>query len=801
MPQTAIRHALVAMLLVGASVVLTRPTVVDADADANVVALQPARLLDTRTCAECSTIDGRFLGGGPLGAGARLTLDIAGRGGVDPDADAVMLNVTAVFPGAPGYLTVFPCTAAVPNASNVNYFPGDVAANAVLAKLSDAGQVCIYSLAGTHVVVDVTGYVPPAGAPVPVEPARLVETRGGAEHVTVDGAFQHVGRLPAGGIVEFPVWGRGQPGDAVPANAQAVYLNVTAVYPDAPGFLTVYPCTASVPNVSNVNYAQGDVAPNSVLATVSPGGTVCIYSSAAADVIADVNGYLPPGGNRVAINPARCADTRTVAEGANTFDGLFLGHGRLRAGETYAVTIAGRCNVAGDASAAYVNVTAVYPSTFGYLTVWPCDQPRPETSNVNYLPGAVQPNSVLAKISLDGHGKICIYSLAETHVIVDANGYVPAPGLAGIVQLGVGSAYSCARHTDGVVRCVGSHDTIGAGPRELGATYTPVPVIGVGNATDLDVGDSHACAVLADRTLRCWGHNDLGQLGDGTTAGEPGYGYVVRQTPVQPPVTGALDVSAAGAWSGFTCAIVDVTGSAQGDQVQCWGDNYFGQLGFGYPPATPANLRRSTVPVTVAGLPAGAYPVEIEAGDAGACVRMSNGSVWCWGQVLTASTTPVLRTLATGQATDIDVGRGHACAVTTSGAVECWGAGTIGQLGNGQSANSATPVVASVTGAVTVATGLDSTCVTLTSGGARCWGYNLHAQLGNGTSTSHEPSPVPVTVVTGSFTAAATGNSSTCVLMTNTTAKCWGYNLGGQLGVRVNGNSAGPVVWGSGNLT
>jgi hypothetical protein len=173
MPQT-IRRAMFATLLVAATVVLIRPAAVSADADANVVPLQPARLLDTRACGECSTIDGRFVGIGPLGAGARLTLDVAGRGGVDPGADAVMLNVTAVGPGAPGYLTVFPCTATVPQASNVNYFAGAVAANAVLAKLSDAGQVCIYSLAGTDVVVDVTGYVPEAGAPVPVEPARLV---------------------------------------------------------------------------------------------------------------------------------------------------------------------------------------------------------------------------------------------------------------------------------------------------------------------------------------------------------------------------------------------------------------------------------------------------------------------------------------------------------------------------------------------------------------------------------------------------------------------------------------------------
>jgi len=84
---------------------------------------------------------------------------VAGRGGVPNDAGAVMLNVTAVSPGAPGFLTVFPCANTMPLASSVNYGPGDVVANAVLAKIGAGGKVCIYSLAAIDIVVDVTGYI------------------------------------------------------------------------------------------------------------------------------------------------------------------------------------------------------------------------------------------------------------------------------------------------------------------------------------------------------------------------------------------------------------------------------------------------------------------------------------------------------------------------------------------------------------------------------------------------------------------------------------------------------------------
>jgi hypothetical protein len=106
------------------------------------------------------TVDGSFQGNGRRGAGTTLQLTVTDRGGVPNNAEAVMLNVTAVSPGAAGFLTVFPCGTEMPLASSVNYGPGDVVANAVLAKIGTGGKVCIYSPAATDIVVDVTGYIP-----------------------------------------------------------------------------------------------------------------------------------------------------------------------------------------------------------------------------------------------------------------------------------------------------------------------------------------------------------------------------------------------------------------------------------------------------------------------------------------------------------------------------------------------------------------------------------------------------------------------------------------------------------------
>ena len=266
------------------------------------VPVVPARLLETRVGNK--TVDGKFEGIGARVAGSVTELTVTGRGGVPSDADAVMLNVTAVSPAAAGYLTVYPCDVPRPLASNVNYIAGQVVPNAVLVKIGTAGKVCIFSLAATDIVVDVNGYVPDGGAPSTVVPARLLETRVGNK--TVDGKFEGIGARVAGSVTELTVTGRG----GVPSDADAVMLNVTAVSPAAAGYLTVYPCGVPRPLASNVNYIAGQVVPNAVLVKIGTAGKVCIFSLAATDIVVDVNGYVPDGGAPSTVVPARLLETR-----------------------------------------------------------------------------------------------------------------------------------------------------------------------------------------------------------------------------------------------------------------------------------------------------------------------------------------------------------------------------------------------------------------------------------------------------------------------------------------------------------
>ncbi len=243
----------------------------------------PARVLETRP--GLTTIDGVGQGAGPNAAGGTEVVQISGRAGVPAGATAVVLNVTVTAPAVAGFATVFPCGSPKPTASNVNFATGATVANLVVAKLGVGGQVCIFTSQSTQLVVDANGYFPALTGYLALNPARLLETRTGLS--TIDGQFNGAGLQVGGSTVELQVTGRG----GVPANAGTVVLNVTVTDPTAAGFVTVFPCGIPLPLASNLNDTAGATVANAVVVQVGTGGKVCIFTSTAANLIADVAGY------------------------------------------------------------------------------------------------------------------------------------------------------------------------------------------------------------------------------------------------------------------------------------------------------------------------------------------------------------------------------------------------------------------------------------------------------------------------------------------------------------------------------
>lgn len=95
-------------------------------------------------------------GGARLGAGQTLTIPMAGVRGVPATAKAVSINVTAADGAGSGFITVWPC-GDMPVASTVNFVPGVAVANGTQAKLSSAGELCVYASEAVHVIIDISG--------------------------------------------------------------------------------------------------------------------------------------------------------------------------------------------------------------------------------------------------------------------------------------------------------------------------------------------------------------------------------------------------------------------------------------------------------------------------------------------------------------------------------------------------------------------------------------------------------------------------------------------------------------------
>jgi hypothetical protein len=87
------------------------------------------------------------------------------------------------------------------------------------------------------------------------------------------------------------------------------------------------------------------------------------------------------------------------------------------------------------------------------------------------------------------------------------------------------------------------------------------------------------------------------------------------------------------------------------------------------------------------------------------------------------------------------------------GSVRCWGANHLGQLGDGTTTTRLTPIDVPVfldpMTVVDISAGESHSCALASDGAVRCWGSNYAGELGNGT-TSTSATPIPVDV-SGSF--------------------------------------------------
>jgi alpha-tubulin suppressor-like RCC1 family protein len=325
--------------------------------------------------------------------------------------------------------------------------------------------------------------------------------------------------------------------------------------------------------------------------------------------------------------------------------------------------------------------------------------------------------------------------LGDGNVSVDSPSPIEVSALGHDVADVVAGRNTCARKTDGTLWCWGNNvlGQVGDGTRG-GVTCgtqvcrsSPQQVVGsIGEAAaNVGLSFSHTCAVGRDSSLWCWGDNSGEELGIGNVGlgdcAAPIPGPSCEASPQQVTALGNNAVAVV-AGTGQTCALL------LGGLVWCWG-------------STGNSSSLLLPPTRVTSID---EVVQVASGGALNCALKQEGSVWCWqtgGQVSRVDA-------IAKSAAEIAVSGDGICARKSDGSVWCWGNNGKGQLGDGTTNSSNVPVrVAALPAkAVQISAGdanVSHSCALLQDGSAWCWGSNEHGQLGDGTTN---PTLTPVRV-------------------------------------------------------
>lgn len=277
-------------------------------------------------------------------------------------------------------------------------------------------------------------------------------------------------------------------------------------------------------------------------------------------------------------------------------------------------------------------------------------------------------------------------------------------GIDEVRAVSAGSDFSLALLRNGTVMAWGDDSNGQLGPNGTLGSYNDFPVVvpNLSQISDVQAGGAFAFAIISGGTVMAWGANSEGQLGDGTTTDS--------STPVE--VSGLVnDTSGIQAGSDFALAVLG------NETVEAWGDDSLGQLGDGSS-GTCSPQAYSDVPVQVKGLD---FVRSVSAGYADAVAVGTRGVVYAWGDNSAGELGPETSASCSGVPVDVQglvkalrvsSGSYFNLALLRDGFVEAWGSNSNGQLGDGTTTNSATPVqVEDMSGVASISAGADFSVV------------------------------------------------------------------------------------------
>jgi len=529
-------------------------------------------------------------------------------------------------------------------------------------------------------------------------------------------------------------------------------LAVVAALPPSISSITVAPTPAFVvvhgtqQLTATVRDAAGNVVPNltviwqsnnAAFATVSSTGLVTGVAVGSAVISASIGGYL--GTSNVTVQTSITLGPSSVAVAPSS---ATIGIGRAVQFTATATDSTGNT---------YPNATATWKSSnAAVVTISSTGLATGVSAGVATITGSAFGGSGTATVTIQVLHLIAV-SAGDLHSCglqtdgsawcwggdqadqlgdsTQTNSTTPVVTKGGLkfASLSSGYAHNCGLTAASVAFCWGDNLSGELGDGTTAHRSLPVAVGGGLTFSSISAGQDHTCGLTAAGAAWCWGNNLSGQLGIGLTANS--------SSPVL--VGGGIAFATISAGFQNTCGV------ATNGVAWCWGDNTRGQLGSG-------TLNSSATPVKVTS--AAAF-VSISAGFQHACGITAAGAAFCWGsndqgQLGTGDTqNHSLPVAVSGGISFATVGAGglYTCGLAASGAAFCWGDNIWGELGSGVTSPTSNAPVAVAGGLTfrTLSTGNYHSCAMAGGNVAYCWGDGGEGQLGNG-STNLSASPVKV---------------------------------------------------------
>ncbi len=191
-----------------------------------------------------------------------------------------------------------------------------------------------------------------------------------------------------------------------------------------------------------------------------------------------------------------------------------------------------------------------------------------------------------------------------------------------VIQVTTGWQFTCVLVESGRVKCFGNNQLgqLGLGTQSFNMKNAlQTPFLNFPKKV-IEIASSyvHTCAILEDFSVYCFGKNQLGQLGLGHTMniGDDEEASFGGPLPFDYPV---IKVALGGTHS---CALLS------NEAIKCWGENNFNQLGYGH----TYNLGDNEPISSYGYVNVGGGVVDVSLGDYVSYARLTDGRFKAWGE-------------------------------------------------------------------------------------------------------------------------------------------------------------------------